>query len=266
MPARKPSFDDLVAITARLRGPGGCPWDREQTHQSLRPYLVEETYETLDAIDAGAPDHLRQELGDLLLQVVFHAQMAGEAGAFDIDDVIAGLVEKLVRRHPHVFGDVRVAGSGDVLTNWEVIKEQERTDGLHGTVAQHASGGTLGELPRALPARMLAQRMQELAARAGFAWPDLPAALGKVAEELAELRAAAEAGNAEQAVRELGDLLFAVANLPRHLGLDGEQVLRGACASFRERFARLEESAKSRGRPLRECTPEELAQWWRAAR
>jgi tetrapyrrole methylase family protein/MazG family protein len=133
-------------------------------------------------------------------------------------------------------------------------------------VAQHASGGTLGELPRALPALMLAQRMQELAARAGFAWPDLPAALGKVAEELAELRAAAEEGSAEPAARELGDLLFAVANLPRFLGLDGEQALRDACAIFRERFASLEENARSRGRSLRDCTPEELAQWWRAAR
>ena len=266
MPARRASFDDLVAIMARLRGPGGCPWDREQTHQTLRPYLVEETYEALDAIDAGAPDQLRQELGDLLLQVVFHAQMAAEAGAFGIDDVISGLAEKLIRRHPHVFGDVRVAGSGDVLANWEAIKDRERTDGLHGTAARQATGSALGELPRALPALMLAQRMQELAARAGFAWPDLRAALGKVGEELAELGAAAEEGNAEHAARELGDLLFAVANLPRHLGLDGEQVLRGACASFRERFARLEESARSRGRPLRECTPEELAQWWRAAR
>jgi tetrapyrrole methylase family protein / MazG family protein len=266
MPARRPSFDDLVAIMARLRGPGGCPWDREQTHQTLRPYLVEETYEALEAIDAGAPDQLRQELGDLLLQVVFHAQMAAEAGAFDIDDVIAGLVEKLVRRHPHVFGDIRVTGSGDVLTNWEAIKERERTDGLHGTVAHPASGGTLRELPRALPALMLAQRIQELAARAGLACPDFPAALGKVAEELAELRAAAEEGNTEQAARELGDLLFAVANLPRYLGLDGEQALRGASAIFRERFAHLEESARSRGRTLSECTPEELAQWWRAAR
>ncbi len=266
MPAHGPSFHDLVAIMARLRGSGGCPWDREQTHQSLRRYLVEETYEALEAIDAGATDQLRQELGDLLLQVVFHAQVAAEAGAFDIDDVIAGLVEKLVRRHPHVFGDVRVAGSADVLTNWEAIKEQERTNGLHGTVSHRASSGALDELPRALPALMLAQRMQELAARAGFAWPDLPAAMGKVAEELAELWTAAEKGSAEQAARELGDLLFAVANLPRYLGLDGEQALRAACAIFRERFAHLEENASSRGRSLRECAPEELAQWWRAAR
>jgi tetrapyrrole methylase family protein / MazG family protein len=128
---RRPTFDDLVATMARLRGPGGCPWDREQTHRSLRPYLLEETYEALDAIDSGSPQQLCQELGDLLLQVVFHAQMAKDAGAFTIDDVVAGLVDKLVRRHPHVFGDVTVEGSGEVLANWASIKAQERSEGRH---------------------------------------------------------------------------------------------------------------------------------------
>ncbi|HEX9244560.1 MAG TPA: MazG family protein, partial [bacterium] len=179
----RPAFDALVAIMARLRGPGGCPWDREQTHASLRPYLLEETYETLEAIDTGAPDSLRLELGDLLLQVVFHAQLAGEAGTFTIDDVIAGLVEKLIRRHPHVFGNQQVSGSGDVLANWETIKERERAEGLHGLeerATSAAGSSALDGLPRALPALALAQRLQMRAAGAGFTWPDLGAAAAKV--------------------------------------------------------------------------------------
>jgi tetrapyrrole methylase family protein/MazG family protein len=265
---RRPTFDDLVATMARLRGPGGCPWDREQTHRSLRPYLLEETYEALDAIDHGSPDELRQELGDLLLQVVFHAQMAAGAGTFTIDDVVAGLVEKLIRRHPHVFGDVQVGGSREVLANWEAIKAKERTEGLHGAEAgtpAETSGSALGNLPRALPALALAQRTQEQAARAGFAWPDLRAALAKVREELAELEAAAERGG-ERAAEEMGDLLFAVANLPRYLHLDGEQVLREACAVFRGRFTRLEERARARGRRLGEYSADEQLALWRAAR
>ena len=265
----RPAFDDLVAIMARLRGPGGCPWDREQTHASLRPYLLEETYETLEAIDAGSPDSLRLELGDLLLQVVFHAQLAGEAGTFTIDDVIAGLVEKLVRRHPHVFGNQQVSGSGDVLANWETIKERERAEGLHGSeerAKRTAGGSALDGLPRALPALALAQRLQMRAAGAGFTWPDLGAAAAKVREELAELEAAAADGNGAHAAEELGDLLFTIANLPRYLGLDGEQALRDACAKFRERFARLEERARAEGRPLREYSTDELLALWRAAR
>lgn len=266
---RRPTFDDLVAVMARLRGPGGCPWDREQTHQSLRSYLLEETYEALDAIDAGSPQQLCQELGDLLLQVVFHAQMAAEAGTFTIEDVVAGLVEKLIRRHPHVFGDVKVGGSGDVLTNWEAIKAQERTEGLHGIHEEAptaASAGALDGLPRTLPALALAQRLQERAARAGFAWPDLRGAAGKVREELAEVEAAAEGRSQAEVADEIGDLLFTAANLPRYLNLDAEQTLRDACAKFRDRFARLEASARARGRALGEFTADELLAMWRAAR
>ena len=267
MRAEGPTFDDLVATMARLRGPGGCPWDREQTHASLRPYLLEESYETLEAIDEGTPDQLRRELGDLLLQVVFHAQMAAEAGTFTIDDVIAGLVEKLIRRHPHVFGDVRVTGSGDVLTHWEAIKARERTEGLHGGAQRDIAGeSVLDGLPRALPALALAQRLQERAAQTGFTWPDLRAAVAKVREELAELDAATARGNDARAAEELGDLLFTVANLPRYVGLDGEQALRDACAKFRGRFARLEARARADGRALREYTPDELLALWRAAR
>ena len=266
---RRPTFDDLVATMARLRSPGGCPWDREQTHQSLRPYLLEEAYETLEAIDDGASARLCQELGDLLLQVVFHAQMAAEAGGFTIDDVVAGLVQKLVRRHPHVFGSVQVEGPADVVTNWEAIKAQERTQGLHGhdrVESGDASVSALDDLPRTLPALLLAQRLQERAARAGFTWPDLHSAVAKVREELAEVETAAEGLSDADAAGEIGDLLFTVANLPRYLNLDAEQALRDACAKFRDRFARLEAAARAQGRDLREFTPDELLVMWRAGR
>ncbi len=281
---RRPTFDDLVATMARLRGPGGCPWDREQTHRSLRPYLLEETYEALDAIDSGSPQQLCQELGDLLLQVVFHAQMAKDAGAFTIDDVVAGLVDKLVRRHPHVFGDVTVEGSGEVLANWESIKAQERLEERHGHghsgTPEDAGPSALDGLPRGLPALALAQRLQERAAEAGFTWPDLRAAIGKVREEIAELETAEKArqqtaeatararsaGDGSGIAEELGDVLFTVANLPRYFSLDGEQALRDACAKFRARFARLEAAARAQGRELRECGNDELLAMWHKAR
>ena len=265
----RPTFDDLVATMARLRGPGGCPWDREQTHRTLRPYLLEETYEALEAIDAGSPQQLCGELGDLLLQVVFHAQMAAEAGTFSIDDVVAGLIEKLIRRHPHVFGNTSVGGSGDVLANWETIKARERIEGLHGTRSETdaiPSGSALDGVPRALPALALAQRLQERAARTGFTWPDLRAALDKVREELAEVEAAAGGDGGADVVEELGDLLFTVATLPRYLHLDGEQALRDACAKFRDRFTRLEASARAQGRDLRALPTNEVLAMWRAAR
>lgn len=264
-----PTFDDLVATMARLRAPGGCPWDREQTHRSLRPYLLEETYEALEAIDNGSPRQLCEELGDLLLQVVFHAQMSREAGEFTIDDVIAGLVDKLVRRHPHVFGDVTLEGSGEVLAHWASIKAQERSEGLHALVVdpgapEHAQPSALDGLPRGLPALALAQRLQERAAQTGFTWPDLQSAMRKVREELAELETAAERGT--DIAEELGDVLFTVANLSRYLHLDGEQALRDACAKFRARFARVEAAARAEGRALSECSADELLALWRAAR
>ncbi len=266
MSDRRAAFEELVAIMARLRRPGGCPWDRQQTPQSLRPYLLEEAYETLDAIDARAPDRLREELGDLLLQVVFHAQMAAEAGQFTIDDVVAGLTEKLIRRHPHVFGDARVSGPDAVLARWEEIKEEERAAAPADATAESAGGSALDGLPRTLPALMLAQQMQGRAAQAGFAWPDLDGATGKVREELRELEAASAGGSPERIAEELGDFLFTAANLPRYLGCDGELVLREACAKFRERFARLEAHVRASGRSVRECPPDELLAVWRAAR
>lgn len=263
-------FADLVAIMARLRAPGGCPWDREQTHASLRPYLLEETYETLEAIDAGAADKLREELGDLLLQVVFHAEMAAEAGSFTIDDVVAGLADKLVRRHPHVFGDADAETADAVLKRWEVIKAAERAEATEAPGRAPSDGepqdGALGGLPRVLPALALAQQMQSRAARAGFEWLDLAQATAKVREELTELERAHAGEPPDRVAEELGDLLFTVANLPRYLGLDGEQALRAACVKFRDRFTRLEQTVRAGGRSLRDCPPEELAALWRAAR
>ncbi len=273
MTDHRQTFADLVAIMARLRGPGGCPWDRQQTHESLRPYLLEEAYETIDAIDAGSPDRLREELGDLLLQVVFHAQMAADAGQFTIDDVVAGLTEKLIRRHPHVFGEAAVNSAGEVVTRWEEIKRQERATGgepaagtVAGEAARDARGGTLDGLPRTLPALALAEQIQVRAAQAGFSWPGFDSAAGKLREELRELEAAAQDGSPEQVAEELGDVLFTAANLPRYLGLNGELVLREACDKFRQRFARLESRARASGRALRDYTPDELLLLWRAAR
>ena len=251
---------------SRLRGPGGCPWDREQTHASLRPYLLEEAYETLEAIDAGAPDRLREELGDLLLQVVFHAEMAREAGEFTIDDVVAGLAEKLVRRHPHVFGGARADTADAVLSRWETIKAEEREDTGPSQAGDRPDRGSLGGLPRALPALALAQQLQARAARAGFEWPGLAEAAGKVREELGELERASAGEPAERIAEELGDFLFTVSNLPRYFGLDGEQQLRAACVKFRERFTRLERALRERGRSMRECSHEELLALWRASR
>jgi len=282
---RSQTFADLVAIMARLRGPDGCPWDRQQTPRSLRPYLLEEAYETLEAIDAGSPARLREELGDLLLQVVFHAQMAADAGQFTIDDVVAGLAEKLIRRHPHVFGDATVSGADAVLTRWEEIKQEERAQAGGGHEPGGAGGGreqggagavgsVLDGLPRTLPALALAQQMQARAAQAGFAWPEWEAAAGKLREELEELDRAVsrrpssdgKSETREAVAAELGDFLLAAANLPRYLGLDGESALREACARFRNRFARLEAGARAAGRPLREYTPDELLALWRETR
>jgi tetrapyrrole methylase family protein / MazG family protein len=259
--AARATFDDLVAIMARLRAPGGCPWDRVQTHRSLAPYLLEEAHETLDAIERENTASLREELGDLLLQIVFHAQMAAEAGEFTISDVVAGLAQKLIRRHPHVFGTAPASGPEDVIARWEEIKEEERAHG-----ARRQDGGALDGVPRTLPALMLAQSLQARAARAGFFWPGLREAIAKVLEELRELERAAESEPRERVVDELGDLLFTIANLPRYLGADGELALRAACTKFQERFARLEETARAAGRSLADYAPDELLALWRAAR
>ena len=232
------SLPELVAVMKRLLGEGGCPWDREQTHATLRKYVLEEACEVMDAIDelanpqipgATSAEHLREELGDLLLQIVFHAQLAQRDGTFGIDDVVSGIVEKMVRRHPHVFGDAEVKDSREVLENWEIIKAKERKD-----------RGVLEGLPRSLPALVRALRIGEKVSRVGFDWPSPEGSRAKVTEELAELDEAIQGGNADRIEAELGDVLFALVNLARHVGVDPEAALRRTSDEFSGRFSHVE--------------------------
>jgi tetrapyrrole methylase family protein/MazG family protein len=240
----------------RLRGPDGCPWDLEQTHASLGRHLLEEAHETLEAIDAGDPDRLRDELGDLLLQVVFHSEMARQEGAFDVDDVAEGIVRKLIRRHPHVFGDVEVGSAAEVLVNWERIKAEER--------GEHPLDD---EIPSSLPALARAAKVQRRAAGSGFDWRSFEGAVEKVREELAELEAEASSeGRPERIEEELGDLLFAVAALGRRLDLDPETALRKATRRFGERFERMREQAARDGVSLENLGEDDLLVRFRAAR
>ncbi len=230
----------LLEVMARLRAPDGCPWDRDQTHASLRRFLLEETYEALEALDSGDVVALEEELGDLLLQIAFHAQIGAEEGTFDFGDVVASIVEKMVRRHPHVFGDTVASTSDEVLANWEASKRAER-------IARAVAGGQVASMldgvPRALPALAQSQAVQDRAARVGFDWPDVGGVLEKVAEEAREI---VDAPDHERA-GEVGDLLFVVTNLARHLGVDAEEALRGATAKFRRRFAHVEASVSAHG-------------------
>ena len=238
-------LEDLLAIMARLRGAGGCPWDREQTCASIAPYTIEEAYEVADAAERGDFPHLQEELGDLLFQVVFHAQMAGEAGYFDFEAVAASICEKLIRRHPHVFGGGKVLTADEQSQIWEDIKAQER-----GAAAQGALAGHLDGVPRALPALMRAGKLSKRAARAGFDFEQANQAADKVAEELAEVRAAAAPGrdaDPQALLEEIGDLLFAAANLARKLDVDPVAALRAANAKFERRFRGMESLAAVRG-------------------
>ncbi|MBI2881087.1 MAG: nucleoside triphosphate pyrophosphohydrolase [Candidatus Tectomicrobia bacterium] len=237
-------FEDLVRIMARIRGEGGCPWDREQTHASLKPYLIEETHEVIEAIDRGSFERLREELGDLLLQVVFHAEIAEEEGRFTIWDVIGWIHEKLVRRHPHVFGDVEADTPEKVLRNWEAIKLEEKSR-ENGEGAPPPS--VLDGVPASLPALLKAQRVQTKAGRVGFDWKRPEGALEKVREEISEVEKALRAGDRDALARELGDLLFSVVNVSRHLKIDAEGALQGSVARFMRRFRRIEASLAKRG-------------------
>lgn len=242
---------DLVRVMHRLRGPDGCPWDREQTHQSLARHLLEEAHEALEAIDSDDPDRLRDELGDVLLQVVFHAEMARQEGTYDIDDVAEGIVAKLIRRHPHVFGDVKVDSAAEVLVNWEQIKEEEK--------GQHPVDE---EIPATLPALARAAKAQRRAAGAGFDWRSKESALAKVREELDEL----EVASPERVEEELGDVLFAVAAFGRQVGVDPETALRKAVRRFSERFERMKARVEAEGINLEELPDDELLSRFRAAR
>lgn len=241
-------FGRLVEVVARLRRE--CPWDRKQTHESIRPYLIEEAYEVAEAIGSGDDGELKEELGDLLLQVVFHARMAEERGAFSVGDVVKDLVEKLVRRHPHVFGEVEVKDAEEVLERWEEIKKKEGRESL------------LDGVPRSLPALLRARRVQEKASKVGFDWERAEGALGKLGEELGELEDAMRSGDRVRAEEELGDLLFSVVNLSRFLGLDPEWALHKAIDKFVARFKKVEEELAERGKDPREATLEEMDRIW----
>jgi MazG family protein len=254
-------FRDLVELIARLRAPGGCPWDREQTHRSLKPMTIEEAYEVLEAIDEGDDRHLAGELGDLLLQVVFHAQIATEESRFTVSDVIQAVSDKMVRRHPHVFGGESASTSGEVLRNWEALKRAEQTQR-----GEDAATSMLDSVSTRLPAVMEAYQMATKASRVGFDWPDAAAVLDKVDEEVAELREALRAGDTRAASAEVGDLLFAVVNLGRLAGEDPESALKAANRKFRRRFRHVEDRLRERGRSPAESNLEEMESLWAEAK
>jgi tetrapyrrole methylase family protein/MazG family protein len=246
---------DLVRVMARLRGPGGCPWDGEQTHASLARHLLEETHETLEAIDAGDGGRLRDELGDVLLQVVFHAQIAAEDGAWDIDDVSEAIVRKLIRRHPHVFGEVEVSGADEVLVNWERIKADEK--GTSG------AGDLEEDIPPTLPALARAAKVQRRAAGWGFEWRSLETAIQALREEVDELASASGAAEAEE---EIGDVLFATAAVARKHGVDAESALRRTISGFAARYDHFMATVRDRGLDLASMREDEIRRLFRASR
>ncbi|MCX7598801.1 MAG: nucleoside triphosphate pyrophosphohydrolase [Armatimonadetes bacterium] len=250
-------FDELVEIMRRLRGPDGCPWDRQQDHRSMRGFFVEEVCEALEALDDEDWPRFCAELGDVMLQVVFHAQLAAEAGHFDIRDALRVINDKLRRRHPHVFGDLEVESAEEVLVNWEHIKRGEPGEERR---------SVLDGVPKGLPALQRAADVQRRAARVGFDWPEIAPVWEKVQEELGELGAAAETGDAREIEAELGDLLFAVVNLARFLKVDPEQALRGAVRRFEERFRTVERQAAEQGRDLCSMGLAEMDELWEAAK
>ncbi|MBI2265319.1 MAG: nucleoside triphosphate pyrophosphohydrolase [Armatimonadetes bacterium] len=249
--SRRDHWNRLIQTMEELRSDHGCPWDREQTHETLTPYLIEETYEVLETIQDGNWDRLKEELGDLLLQIVFHAQLAREAGYFTISDVVSGITQKLRRRHPHVFEHKVPISTKAVLTQWDEIKEKEKK-----------RNGPFEGIPRGLPGLLRAQKLQSRASSLGFAWPDIGAALAKVKEELAEVEDALEAGDVAHQSEELGDLFFVLVNLCQWLSLDAETAVQGTCEKFCRRFAHVYDKAQTSGRSLREMTLAEMEAIW----
>jgi tetrapyrrole methylase family protein/MazG family protein len=252
-------FDQLLDIMARLRGPGGCPWDREQTRTSLKPFLIEEAYEVLDAIDTGEARALSEELGDLLFQVVFHARIAEENAEFAMGDVLRGLVDKMVSRHPHVFGDAAVNTPGEALTQWEALKHREAT-------AKGERRSVIDGVPRAMPSLVRAQRTQSKAARIGFDWPDARAAWDKVREEIEEAGEALAAGDQARIREELGDVLFSLVNVARLASIDAEDALHGATEKFRRRFTEMEAELSAQGKSVDNVPQAELERAWDAVK
>lgn len=250
------SMTKLLGIMSKLRSPEGCPWDQEQTHDSLKPCLIEESYEVLEAIEAKDMNNLAEELGDLLLQVVFHAQIAQESGNFEFQDVMGGIIHKLIRRHPHVFGDVQVSNSTEVVRNWDLIKKEEK--------GKQEQEDTFFSFPRGLPALMLAAKTQKRVAKVGFDWPDLQGPFAKVYEELDELKEAIAEGKGMQ--EEFGDTLFALVNLSRFLKLDPEESLRMMIQRFQKRFLKMSEFVTSDGEKLENLSLEQVDQYWEMAK
>jgi len=258
-------FEKLVAVQARLRAPKGCPWDREQTHQTLRTYLLEEAYEVLEALDHGDDAKFAEEMGDLLLQIVFHSQIAQEEGRFNVSDVIREIHDKMIRRHPHVFGETRAKDSAEVLRNWEQIKAEERRSNKE----QAGGGGSQTEPPslldgvsRALPATLEGFQLTRKASRIGFDWEDAGGVIAKMQEETAELEAALKAEDRQKIEEEMGDLLFAAVNLARFLHVDPEIALKKANAKFSRRFRAMEALARDSGREFKNLPREEMEALW----
>ena len=252
-------FQRLLDIMTRLREPTGCPWDREQTHTSLKPYLIEEAYEVLEAIESGRSGPLQEELGDLLFQVVFHARLAEELGEFTMADLLRQLIDKMVRRHPHVFGDASVGTATEALVQWEAIKQREAD-------ARGQRRSVLDGVPRALPSLLRAQRVQSKAARVNFDWPDARAAWHKVEEEIREAAEALASGDARRIREELGDALFSIVNVARLSALDADEALHAAIEKFRRRFTDMEAALDARGTSVSAVTPDELERSWEAAK
>lgn len=250
------SFEAFAEIVAHLRAPNGCPWDREQTHETLRKHLLEESYEAISAIDSGDFLDMREEFGDLLLQVVLHAQIANEADEFNINQVVQGIHSKIVRRHPHVFGDLKLEDADGVLVNWEKLKEKERGRKKDGK-------GLLDGVPLALPALSQAQEYQDRAARVGFDWPEIEGVLEKIAEEVEEVK---RATNEQELAAEIGDVFFALVNLARWKKVDAESVLRETNMKFKKRFGYVEQGAKRQGRDLSALSLDEMESFWQEAK
>jgi tetrapyrrole methylase family protein / MazG family protein len=250
------TFAGLMQLTRTLRAPGGCPWDREQSHASLKPHLLEEAYEVLDALDSNDPALIAEELGDLLFQVTIHSQIAAEAGTFTIEDVIEGIMRKLIGRHPHVFGDLELSSAQDVRHAWESFKQREKPKRT----------SVMEEIPRGLPALPQSNLMQKRAASVGFEWPGVDEVLAKVEEELAELRVELGATSKEKQREEFGDILFALVSVARHLRLDPEEALRLANRKFGRRFRHVETRVGMDGQALRDLSPEQLDEYWNEAK
>jgi tetrapyrrole methylase family protein/MazG family protein len=262
-------FEKLASVQARLRAPDGCPWDREQTHASLRTYLIEEAYEVLEALESGDDAKFAEEMGDLLLQIVFHSQIAKEEGRFEVSDVIREVHDKMVRRHPHVFGEKRAKDSAEVLKNWEQIKKEERTAAAKKKADNSTGKGTgslLGGVSRALPAALEGFQLTRRAARIGFDWENVDGVIDKMSEETGELRQALDAKDAKRTDEEMGDLLFAAVNLARFLHIDPEIALKKANAKFSARFRGMEELAANSGKALANVPREQMEEFWETAK